>query len=121
MAKKMMGKKMMGGEVMGDLLAEDQFDPGCEAEMKQAMCDRVTFGVSVSMLTGGEQHDMGMGVGPVVGTPYDDDPMGEERTMVTYKKNRMGARGDGASTDDSPMGMQPKDKGMISGGNRKMP
>jgi len=116
-------KKMIhAGETAGDFLGEDQFDPASDAEMKQAHSDRVTFAVPVSMLTGGELHDMGKGVGPVVGTPYDDDPMGEERTMVTYKdKSRMGSRGDGASTDDSPMGMEPKDKGMISGGNRKTP
>ena len=98
-------------------LSEDQFDPASDAELAQAHADRVTWAVPVSMLTGGEQHEMGKGVGPVVGTPYDDDPMGEERTMVTYK----GGRGSEASTDDSPLGMEPKDHGMISGGNRKAP
>src|ERR1039458_3998543 len=109
------GKKIHGGETAGDFLAEDQFNPSGDAERKQAHADRVTWAVPVSMLTGGEQHEMGKGVGPVVGTPYDDGPMGEERTMVTYKG------GDEASTDESPLGATPKDHGMISGGNRKAP
>ena len=113
--------KSKGGMIHGpesygpDYLGDDDLDPASDAEQAQAHADRITFATSMSMLTGGEQHDLGKGVGPVVGTPYDDDPMGEERTMVTYHGDRRGSRGDGASNEHK-IGTTPKQKHMVSGG-----
>lgn len=103
-------------------LGEDQFDPASDMEQKQAHMDRVTFAPhSIEMLMGGEQHDFGKGVGPVVAGPgdYDDTMMGEERGEGTYSGKPSG-RGDGARTDQAPIATG-KDHGMVSGGNRKMP
>jgi hypothetical protein len=114
-----MTEKNMAKSKGSSFLSEDELDPASNAEQDQAHADRVTFAPhSMEMLLGGEMHDFGKGVGPVVGTPYDDDLMGEERTMVTYKGSRKSSRGDGASNDEGPI-KTGKDKGMINGGVKK--
>lgn len=50
----------------------------------QAQKDRGGWSTTVENLTGGEKKPLGEDSGMEVGTPYDNDPMGEDRSKTTY-------------------------------------
>lgn len=108
---------------MADFLSDSMFDPASDEEQNQAHADRVTYRTTFALsLGGGEMHDLGKGMGPVVGgssDQYSDDPMGETRSMQTYTKSRNSSRGDAAENNHAPLAKMGKDKGMISGGVKK--
>jgi hypothetical protein len=67
------------------------FDPGYRGGYPppgvndaQRHADAFSWEVSMEMLTKGVSKDLGEGMGPQVGPPYDADAMGEERAMITY-------------------------------------
>jgi hypothetical protein len=58
------------------------WEPGMNDEV--AYADRVTYATSVEMLTTGVAEDWGHFGSLEVGNPYDMDPMGEDRSLMTF-------------------------------------
>jgi hypothetical protein len=53
----------------------------------QRHADAFSWEVPVQMLTKGMQLDLGQNAGPQVGSPYDADAMGEQRTKITWERD----------------------------------
>lgn len=65
-----------------EYLPKYNLEPGMNDDL--AYEDRAGFCTSIEMLTTGSPQDWNDFSGPEVGNPYDMDPMGEERTMMTF-------------------------------------
>ena len=59
----------------------------------QIDADRKGFRTTVQNVTGGETMDLGDDSGPEVGNAYGNDPMGEERSNITFVTEDKTAKG----------------------------
>jgi hypothetical protein len=57
-------------------------EPGNNDAQKRA--DSVTWKVDADSFLGGKMKPLGAGSGPMVGSPFDGDVMGEERSRITF-------------------------------------
>lgn len=66
-------------------MAKRNLEPGMDAP--QLDKDRAGYRTTTTMVTGGEEEDVGECAGPEVGNPYSNDPMGEDREMITWTES----------------------------------
>jgi hypothetical protein len=59
-----------------------KLEPGMDNAQRDA--DKGSWEVPVEMLTKGRFVPLGDMSGPVVGSPYDVDPLGEDRERITF-------------------------------------